>query len=363
MGRFKRHHEGDSDSSSSASDSLSRGRRSLGHKRSSHIKNRQYYILEKKIRKLMFAMKALLEETKHSTKDDVNLVIPGSTWSHIEGVYEMLKSRHDRQNEPVIEEPSSHPKNQKNQENNEPTSEEFEEGEYPPPLPPLRSEKLKKHALMHISRAYEIYPNQSNPNELLDIHNERLEFLGDSFFNLFTTRIIFSKFPQMDEESLSKLRAKFVGNESADKFARLYGFDKTLVLSYSAEKDQLRKSQKVIADTFEAYLGALILDGQEETAFQWVSRLLQPKIANITVQRPIDKLAKSKLFHKYSTLGHIEYRWVDGAGGSAEGYVIACIFNGKEVARAWGANQKDAGSRAAMQALEVLAKDYSKFAR
>ncbi|EPY49460.1 double-strand-specific ribonuclease Pac1 [Schizosaccharomyces cryophilus OY26] len=357
----KRHRAADSGSDVNDSSSYYHRKRKHYHHFREHdgpIKN--VCILERKTQKLTACIKHLLEETKRSTKDDITAVLPGYVYGRLEGIYETLANRNEEfqsqssqlPNSPTINVDQALPVSENNTAN-----QEKEDGEYPPQLPDLRSDKLRRQVFTHISRAYELYPNQSNPSELLDIHNERLEFLGDSFFNMFTTRLIFKSFPQMDEGNLSKLRAKFVGNECADQFARLYGFDKRLVLSYSAEKDQLRKSQKVIADTFEAYVGALILDDQEEAAFNWVGNLLKPKIKNTIVQGPIDKLAKSKLFHKYSTQGHIEYRWVDGAGGSSEGYIIACIFNGKEVARAWGANQKDAGSRAAMEALKVLAKE------
>ncbi|WBW71914.1 double-strand-specific ribonuclease Pac1 [Schizosaccharomyces osmophilus] len=356
----KRHRTDDSDSDSNDSASYYHRKRKHSHRpRDYHGPAKNVCILERKTQKLTSLIKHYLEESKRSTKDDITAVLPGYAYGSLEGLYEILKSRNSNlqsgtskpPNLPTYEVNPSLPVSENNTAN-----QEQEEGEYPPPLPDLHSDKLRRQVFTHISRAYELYPNQSNPSELLDIHNERLEFLGDSFFNMFTTRIIFKSFPQMDEGNLSKLRAKFVGNECADQFARLYGFDKRLVLSYSAEKDQLRKSQKVIADTFEAYVGALILDNQEETAFNWIRQLLDPKIKSTIVQGPIDKLAKSKLFHKYSTQGHIEYRWVDGAGGSSEGYIIACIFNGKEIARAWGANQKDAGSRAAMEALKVLPK-------
>ncbi|EPX75180.1 double-strand-specific ribonuclease Pac1 [Schizosaccharomyces octosporus yFS286] len=356
----KRHRTGDSDSDTNDSSSYyHRKRKHLHRRRDYHEPGKNISILERKTQKLTYLIKHYLEESNLFSKDDITAVLPGYIHGRLEGLYEMLKNRNDTLRSgafkssdlPDYEVNPSLPVSENNTAN-----QEQEEGEYPPPLPDLHSEKLRRQVFTHISRAYELYPNQSNPSELLDIHNERLEFLGDSFFNVFTTRLIFKSFPQMDEGNLSKLRAKFVGNECADQFSRLYGFDKRLVLSYSAEKDQLRKSQKVIADTFEAYVGALILDNQEEAAFNWVRQLLDPKIKSTIVQGPIDKLAKSKLFHKYSTQGHIEYRWVDGAGGSSEGYVIACIFNGKEVARAWGANQKDAGSRAAMEALKVLPK-------
>ncbi|EEB09327.1 double-strand-specific ribonuclease Pac1 [Schizosaccharomyces japonicus yFS275] len=237
-----------------------------------------------------------------------------------------------------------------------PSDSENEEGEWPPPLPKLKSSKLEKQVFMHISRAYELYPNHSNSQDLLSVHNERLEFLGDSFFNFYTTRLIYERFAELNEGELSKLRSKLVGNETAEKYARLYGFDKRLVLSVSAEKDELREAKKVIADTFEAYLGALALDGQEREAYRWVRRLTEPKLRETVVDGPIDKRAKAKLYHRYKHQGFIEYAWVDGKGGSSDGYVVACKFNGDEIARSWGANQKDAGARAAMKALEILAK-------
>lgn len=220
---------------------------------------------------------------------------------------------------------------------------------YPPPLPPIHDKKLYNQVFTHRSVA-----NGSNDIE----HNERLEFLGDACLSYTVARAIFFRFPHLREGDMTRLRSEFVCNAALVKFAAHYDFQGRVQLSPSAEHDNVRKLPKITADCFEAYLGALCISAPDgaKTVEDFLLRLLEPEFLQVeksTVNyEPVDKMAKQTVYHRVDKLYKIEYVWVAGGGGNRGGYEVALQIGGKEVCRGWASNQKDAGLRAAMHALE-----------
>jgi ribonuclease-3 len=266
----------------------------------------------------------------------------------------------------------------------------LEDDHWPPEVPVIHNEQLRQQAFTHRSFATASAPPQATKSMLTNIHNERLEFLGDSYLNYAMTRLLYVKMPTAREGELSLLRAELIGNETAAELGRMYGFDKALLLNETAERDGVRKGTKVIADTFEAFLGAVTLDGIDgpARADRWLRLLMGPRIAKHILDNDIElvnPLAKQKIYNYFSkkyplvvgpdgnrkTPVTILYEWVDGKGGNEGGYVIACKVKvgtpkvdvdgtdstageAKEVGRGWGPNKKEAEHRAAMNAVRML---------
>ncbi|CCG82941.1 Double-strand-specific pac1 ribonuclease [Taphrina deformans PYCC 5710] len=255
------------------------------------------------------------------------------------------------------------------------------DSKWPPSLPPMHDQNLLKQAFTHRSYATACAPAQSTKVFLTGLHNERLEFLGDSFLNHSVTKMLFSRMPESREGEMSLLRAELIGNNTAAAFGKLYDFDKLLLLNNTAEKDGVRKTPKVIADTFEAYLGALILDGPDGVirADSWLKGLMAPRIREYLqakVVEPIDVFAKQKVWNHFikkypATTVHedgvprpmisIKYDWVDGGGGNEGGFIVAANLHvpqeqieAHELGRGFGLNKKEAEHRAAMDAVSRL---------
>ena len=242
---------------------------------------------------------------------------------------------------------------------------------WPPVLPVIENARLLKQAFTHRSHAFAMAP-KSTTQQLTTMHNERLEFLGDSFLNHSVTKLLYQRFPDSREGELSLLRAELIGNATAAEFAKLYNFHEKLLLNDTAERDGVRAGAKVIADTFEAYLGALILDNPQgaRKADLWLRALTEPRIQayiGAQITEPINVGAKQKIWNHYSHLHPasagrglvVKYDWVDGKGGNEGGFVCACLVTvpgGKEteIGRGWGLNKKEAEHRAAMKAVEKL---------
>lgn len=237
-----------------------------------------------------------------------------------------------------------------------------------PLLPEIKDPLLLKQVFTHRSYAYATQSYNTSERDILKLHNERLEFLGDSYLNHAVTRLLFNAFPDAHEGELSVMRSELVGNTKAEKISRLYGFDKRLLLSESAESDNVRSLKKIVADIFESYIGGLVLDSTngEKIAFRWISQLMAPDISLFLKKQKssaeLDKMAKQTLYNRIGREFHtdgqtrkkIEYIWIGGEGGNKDGYEYSCRIDGQEVGRGWGPNQKIAGIRSAMDALSKL---------
>src|SRR5204862_578988 len=100
--------------------------------------------------------------------------------------------------------------------------------------------------------------------------NQRLEFLGDAVLQLVLTRELYEKFPAFGEGPLTKARAKLVNRRTLAEHARQLGLGAHLILSRGEEKHGGRERLGALADTFEALLGAIFLDGGFESAREFI---------------------------------------------------------------------------------------------
>lgn len=122
---------------------------------------------------------------------------------------------------------------------------------------------LLKQAFTHRSFINE------NKNENLE-HNERLEFLGDAVLELVTTSFLYKKYPKRDEGELTSFRAALVNTNTLSTVASNLGFNNFLLLSRGESKDTGRARQYILADTFEAVIGAIYLDQGYDAAFSFI---------------------------------------------------------------------------------------------
>ncbi|WP_456325014.1 ribonuclease III [Desulfonauticus submarinus] len=102
----------------------------------------------------------------------------------------------------------------------------------------------------------------SYANETGTKHNERLEFLGDAVLELAISDILYSKFPQAEEGKLTKARACLVNETSLANLARKLELGKFILLGKGEELQGGREKNSILADTFEALLGAIYLDSK-----------------------------------------------------------------------------------------------------
>jgi len=128
-------------------------------------------------------------------------------------------------------------------------------------------------------------------------HNERLEFLGDAVLELIATHFLYEKFPTRDEGELTAFRASLVNAVTCAEVATALGMNDYLLLSRGESKDNGRARGILLANAFEALIGAIYLDQGLDQARAFIAEHLFPKIDEI-VQKQLWRDAKSALQEK-----------------------------------------------------------------
>ena len=116
------------------------------------------------------------------------------------------------------------------------------------------NKELLKQAFTHRS-----YLNEHRDTELA--HNERLEFLGDAVLELIITEYLYAKYPDENEGDLTSYRSALVNAITLSDAAAKIGMNDYLLLSKGEAKDMGRARQIILANTIEALIGAIFLDG------------------------------------------------------------------------------------------------------
>lgn len=225
-----------------------------------------------------------------------------------------------------------------------------------PELPKIKDAHLRARVFQHKSTsANKTYLAEQ---EIVLSHNERLEFLGDSVLNTLVTFILYEKFPYSNEGVLSQIRSLLVSNKTLAEFSTQYGFDQSL--RCIVDESALRNGkQKIYADIFEAYVGALAMErGFDLSEVQlWLLALMAPKlyVAALEIKKatPINKDAKTELYSLVGTASlHPIYKVVANGNGVQELFKVHCIMEDDILGEGVAPGLRDAGLRAAMAALK-----------
>ena len=109
-------------------------------------------------------------------------------------------------------------------------------------------------------------------------NNERLEFLGDAVLDMVVSEYMYRMYPQMPEGELTKLRASVVCEGSLAKLARQLELGKYLFLGRGEETTGGRNRDSILADTFEAVIGAICIDGGMESVTKYILSFMEKEI-------------------------------------------------------------------------------------
>lgn len=203
-------------------------------------------------------------------------------------------------------------------------------------------------ALTHPSVAHE----QSGPVQT----NQRLEFLGDAVLQLVLTGELYEKFPEFGEGPLTKARAQLVNRRSLADQARQLNLGQHLIVSRGEELSGGRERLSALADTFEALLGAIFLDGGFGAARTFILRRFADSFGELSAIPTLDN-PKGELqeFLQASSSEAPRYH-VASSSGPDHDRVFECTVhhNGVELARGHGKSKKAAESEAATAALRNL---------
>jgi len=186
-------------------------------------------------------------------------------------------------------------------------------------------------------------------------HNERLEFLGDAVLELAITDFLYNKYPERPEGELTAFRASLVNTQSISAAATELGMNDYLLLSRGEAKDTGRARQYILANTFEAFIGALYLDQQYEAARQFIENTLFGKIEKIVKDR-LWQDAKSYFQEKTQEEHSVtpSYKLMQEAGPDHDKkFIVAAMIKDEAVAQGEGRSKQEAEQAAARAALEI----------
>lgn len=204
-------------------------------------------------------------------------------------------------------------------------------------------------ALTHSSYAYQ---DKSN----LMKSNERLEFLGDSILNFIVSDFIYSKFPELSEGNMSKMRSNVVCEAFLAERAMSLGLGECLLLGKGEELTGGRNRPSILCDVFEAVIGALYLDGGLDVCRKLILENISDKITStITNGQIYDYKTKLQEFIQKEVGHRIEYNLMAESGPDHDKlFVVRVNVDGQEAGIGRGKSKKEAEQEAAKMALGLM---------
>lgn len=219
----------------------------------------------------------------------------------------------------------------------------------------FRDPGLLEHALTHRSRVHE-----DASGGVID--NESLEFLGDAVLGFLVADMLCREFPQHNEGQKSKLRASLVSAASLARLASALDLGSFLILGRGEEKTGGRRKQALTADSYEALIAAVYLDGGVDAARAFVERELGPLVAaarRTGAEAGFTDDYKSALQEWLQSRDRPlpEYRLAAEQGPPhRRRFDVEVLVDGEALARAEGSSKKEAAQAAAKAALARLSR-------
>ncbi|MGE4559591.1 MAG: ribonuclease III [Desulfobulbus sp.] len=215
----------------------------------------------------------------------------------------------------------------------------------------FRDLRLLQLSLIHSSFAFERLDDGR--------HNETQEFLGDAVLDLTVGYILFTRFPEMREGKLTRIRSALVNEQGLAERAREIDLGKHLLLGKGEDASNGRDKSSILSCAYEALVGAMFLDGGYDQALIFVRRFFEPHIDQHQ-ERLVSADAKSalqELLQERYNEGP-EYVLVGEEGPAhARLFSITVNFHGASLGSGQASSKKEAEQQAARAALKHLCQE------
>lgn len=212
----------------------------------------------------------------------------------------------------------------------------------------FKNKKLLEQAFIH----------RSFYNELKDKafeHNERLEFLGDSILGLLISDYLYQNLPFQDEGELSRLRAHLVESSYCAKFLLRLDLAPFILLGKGEKMNEGRGRETILADLFEALIGALYLDGGIETVKQVFWMHFEKEIQEFLKHPTRNWKAELQDYSQKKYQKPPIYKVLSETGPDhSKEFLVAAFLQDQESGRGIGGSKKEAEQTAAQDALSRL---------
>lgn len=211
----------------------------------------------------------------------------------------------------------------------------------------FKNKELLIQAFCHRS-----YLNESSDFSLN--HNERMEFLGDAVLELVITEYLYREYPNNNEGELTSWRASLVNTKILSQTSEELGFNDFIMLSKGESSETGRAKQSIMADTFEALVGAIYLDGGYDLCKEFIRKNLIVKLPEI-IELELYKDSKSRLQEESQSIEKSTpvYKIVKESGPDHRKiFTVEVMINGKNISQGQGFSKHEAEENAAKKALE-----------
>ncbi len=204
---------------------------------------------------------------------------------------------------------------------------------------------------------FQAFCHRSYLNENPDFNlgqNERLEFLGDAVLELVVTNYLYFNYPEKSEGELTTWRAALVNSKEIGDTAEQLDFQDFILLSKGESKEKGKSRLYILADTFEALIGAIYIDRGYDVAKDFIEKYLISRLPRI-IELGLYRDPKSELQEKTQEEVGITpaYNVLEEKGPDhKKHFVIGVFLNGEMIGRGKGWSKKEAEEMAAKEALE-----------
>ena len=216
--------------------------------------------------------------------------------------------------------------------------------------------EFKDEALLHEACRHSSYVNEQADTDLPD--NERFEFLGDAVLNLVVGHILMKRFPEWKEGELSRMRASLVNETQLATIASMLGLGAHIQLGRGEEQTNGREKSSILANTFEAVVAAVYLDGGFDAVHKFIATHFSDLLENIhTPAASYDYKSQLQEYVQAHQRVMPQYHVINESGPDHDKTFIVQLEVKALKTEGVGKSKKLAEQDAARNALEILKTD------
>lgn len=216
---------------------------------------------------------------------------------------------------------------------------------------------FKDLSLLNQAFTHKSYANENPDQECSD--NERLEFLGDAVLDVIISHSLMDNFPKHTEGELTKLRSAIVNEKRIADLARKLNLGEFLLLGKGEDSTDGRNKNSILADTYEALIAAIYLDGGYKIAFRVVKQHFTDILSSVQQGSLHYRDYKSQLQEYTQSVFKAIPKYVlvkESGPDHDKSFEVNTILNNKVWGKGFGKSKKDATQKAAKEALKKLSK-------
>ncbi len=214
---------------------------------------------------------------------------------------------------------------------------------------PYKNKEIIKQACIHTSFLNEHKQEKGD--------NERLEFMGDAVLQLYSTNVLFARDPILSEGDMTRLRSQLVREEALALYARQLGWQEFILLGVGEERSGGRNRNSLLADMFEALIGALYIDCGYDVIASILDTVLLVHLEKNQDELVIDYKTRLQEYVQADRRNTIVYQVIESSGPSNNPtFVVSVSVDEIILGTGDGHSKKKAEQAAAKDAFEKLVK-------